>query len=111
MEVHHVEPVEEVGAELAALDRLLERLVAAMTRTSTCAGSRPPTRPDLALLQHAQELGLEVERQVADLVEEERAAVGQLEQAGPVARGAGEGALRSGRTARSRAGARGWRRS
>ena len=36
---------------------------------------------DLAFLEHAQELGLHVRRHVADLVEEERAAVGLLELA------------------------------
>ena len=36
----------------------------------------------LALLQHAQQLGLEVGADLADLVEEQRAAVGALEAAG-----------------------------
>ena len=35
----------------------------------------PPTRSKLALLQHAQHLGLRLGRHVADLVEEDRAAV------------------------------------
>ena len=38
---------------------------------------RPPAQPlDLALLQHAQQLHLDVRRDLADLVEEQRAAVG-----------------------------------
>ena len=41
-----------------------------------------PTRAHLALLEHAQELRLDRERQLADLVEEHGAAVGRLE-AGP----------------------------
>ena len=36
---------------------------------------------ELALLEHAQQLDLHLERQLADLVEEQRAAVGQLELA------------------------------
>ena len=52
----------------------------------------PPTRSNSPLLQHAQELGLHGRRQLADLVEEERAAVGQLEAPGLLAVGAGEGA-------------------
>ena len=48
---------------------------------------------ELALLQHAQQLGLGVERHVADLVEEERAAARLLELAGHRPVGAGEGAL------------------
>ena len=48
---------------------------------------------ELALLDDAQQLGLRLERDVADLVEEDRALVGELEQ--PLLRvdGAGEGAL------------------
>ncbi len=52
--------------------------------------ARAAEAAELALLQDAQQLGLRVERQVADLVEEERAAVGQLEHAGALRVGAGE---------------------
>ena len=45
------------------------------------------------LLQHAQDLGLRAGAHVADLVEEQRAAVGLLEAADALAIGAGEGAL------------------
>ena len=48
---------------------------------------------ELPLLEHAQELGLERERHLADLVEEQGAAVGHLELAGLARHGAGEGAL------------------
>src|SRR5438552_798 len=40
-----------------------------------------------ALLEHAQELGLQAERQLADLVEEAGAAVGSLEQSAPAPHG------------------------
>ena len=43
-----------------------------------------------ALLEEAQELALDVERQIADLVEEQRAALGELDLAGDAAIGAGE---------------------
>jgi hypothetical protein len=44
-------------------------------RTSTFARpSFSPTRLDLTLLEHAQELHLQGERQLADLVEEQRPA-------------------------------------
>ncbi len=50
-------------------------------------------RLDLLLLQHAQQLGLQRQRQVADLVEEQRAAVGHLELADArLAVGTGKGA-------------------
>src|SRR5439155_24293647 len=48
----------------------------------------------LAVLHEPQELRLERERQVADLVEEERAAAGGRDAAGVVAHGAGERPLR-----------------
>src|SRR5206468_8666034 len=50
-------------------------------------------RPHFARLQEAQELHLQAERQVADLVEQERARMGQLDETHLAARvGAGEGA-------------------
>src|SRR3546814_18011742 len=47
----------------------------------------------LALLQHPQQAGLRLQRHVADLVEEQRAAGGLLEAARGTPGGAGEGAL------------------
>ena len=74
---HDVQPVEQVLAEMPALDHRLarSRLVAAMTRTSTLerAGAAHPL--ELALLQHPQQLGLQLQGQLADLVQEQRAAV------------------------------------
>ena len=58
-----------------------------------CAARVAPRRCDLAVLQHAQQLRLQLQREVADLVEEERPAVGQLEAAGVRGDRAGEGAL------------------
>ena len=48
---------------------------------------------DLALLEDAEELGLGLQGEIADLVQEEAPAVGQLEAADPPGEGAGEGAL------------------
>ena len=89
-----VQPVEQVLAELAFVHHVpqvdvgrgddphvdLDRLDAAEAH-------------ELALLDDAQQLGLRLERDVADLVEEDRALVGELEQ--PLLRvdGAGERAL------------------
>ena len=53
-----------------------------MTRTSTAARAVVADALELALLEHAQQLGLQLERDLADLVEEERAAVGELEAPG-----------------------------
>ena len=52
-----------------------------MTRTSTLRVRSPPTGAHLAVLQDAQKLGLHRQRHLADLVEEERAAVGDVEEA------------------------------
>ena len=93
---HDAEPVVEVLAELALARAwpARSRLVAATTRTSTSGRSSTPDALDLAALERAQQLGLQVQRQLADLVEEERAAVRLLEGA-PCARRdrAGERAL------------------
>ncbi|MCY1408334.1 hypothetical protein D9M71_236540 [compost metagenome] len=48
---------------------------------------------DLAVLQGTQQLGLQAQRQLADLVEEQRAAVCRLEASATVGGGAGESAL------------------
>ena len=60
---------------------------------STLTGLRAADRLDLALLHGAQQLDLDVERQFADLVEEQRAAIGLDELADMLVGGAGEGAL------------------
>ena len=52
-----------------------------------------PQPLELARLQHAQQLGLHLERQLADLVEEERRAVRDLEAPDLARQGPGEGAL------------------
>ena len=50
--------------------------------------------PQLAFLNHAQHLGLRARRQLADFVEEQRAAVRLFEHAGALGDGAGERAAR-----------------
>ena len=89
----HGQAVVEVGAEATALDLAGEVAVG--------GGDHPHVDVvravgadalDLAALQRAQQLGLQRQRQLADLVEEQRAPVGHLELARPVAQRAGEGA-------------------
>ncbi len=91
---HHVEPVVEVVAEVAALDLGLEVAVG--------RGHEPHVdlerldaadALELALLDRAQQLDLHLDGDLADLVEEQRAAVGELEPPGLARRGAGERAL------------------
>ena len=65
-----------------------------MKRTSTTASCLlAADAPNDAVLEHAQQLRLQRQRHLGEFVEEERAAVRDLEQAGLVAVRAGEGAL------------------
>src|SRR4029079_14471711 len=75
-----VDPIEEIFAEAAFLDRFLEVYVG--------GGDQPEIGLDglgaadalaFPLLDGAQELGLQLQRQVANFVEKERAARRQLE--------------------------------
>ena len=63
-----------------------------MTRTSTLVACVLADGQHLALLDDAEELGLELERQLADLVEKQGPAAGGAHQAGVGLAGAGEGA-------------------
>ncbi len=61
-------------------------------RTLVCTASAPPTGPNRVVLQHAQQLDLQPHRHVADLIQQQRAAIGGFEQTFLRARGAGKGA-------------------
>ena len=106
------EAVEEILAEAALGDLLLEVLVRGGEHADVDAdGLLAAHALEGLLLQDAQHLGLGLEAHVADLVEEERAAVGELELAAPPRDRAGEGARARGRRARTRSAPRGWPRS
>ena len=62
-----------------------------MTRTSVLSVAEPPTRWNSPSWMDAEELGLDRQGELADLVEEEGAAVGELEAAAPLLLGPGEG--------------------
>ncbi len=92
---HHAEPVVEVLPEEALLDGLFRvpvhrRDEADVHHGIGLLGADPA---DHAVLDDAQQLGLQRHRHLGQLVEEERAAVGGLEQARLVAIGAGKGPL------------------
>ncbi|OKO20268.1 hypothetical protein AM484_002319 [Pseudomonas aeruginosa] len=90
----YVEAVVEVFAESAVLDHLLEVLVGRGDDPHVDVLRLVAADPfEGALLQHAQQLDLHRQRHVADLVEEQGAAVGQLEASGTTGDGTGEGAL------------------
>ena len=89
---HHVDPVVEITAELATFHHLVDvaggRGHHADVDGVFLAGAHPP-HP--SLLEHAEQFGLERQRQFAHLVEEQRAAVGELDEAHPAGIGAREG--------------------
>src|SRR6266403_2095495 len=75
-----VQAVVEVLAEASRLHLGLEVLVGGGEDADVDLERAVAAHPfELALLEHAQDLRLRLERHVADLVEEERAAVGDLE--------------------------------
>ena len=77
-----MDPVVEVLAEAAFPDRPLEVDVGGDDEAELGPDRLGAADAlDLALLDRAQQLGLQVEPQVADLVEEQRAAGGHLELA------------------------------
>ncbi len=81
-ERHHVQPMVEVLAETAALH--LRRQVAIGRRHQAhieLPGARAADPLELALLQHAEEFGLERGGELANLVQKDGAALGHLELA------------------------------
>ena len=81
-DVEDLQPVEQILAKVAALDRLPQVAVGRRDHPDVRlqhAGAAEAL--ELALLQHAQELGLRRQAHLADLVEEQHAAGGQLDLA------------------------------
>ena len=86
-----VEAVEQVAAERVVFDHAIE--IAAGRGDDADVGvarARAAEALELALLQDAQQLRLDFERQVADFVEKQRAVVGELEPPDLGGGGAGE---------------------
>jgi hypothetical protein len=75
-DAQHVQPEEQILAEQAVLYELRE-ILSGRRDAPHVDGQRGlgPDRPHLARLQHAQELPLQRQRQIADLVEEDRPAL------------------------------------
>ena len=89
-----VEPVPEVLAEAAGLHLLVQPAVGGGHEAHVRLQRRGPAHAlELAVLDHPQELGLQLEGQLADLVEEEGGAVGDLEAPLALGDGPGESAL------------------
>ncbi len=94
VERDHVEPVEQVLAKVAAFDFVFEILVRGGHDADIHLDRFGRThRLQTLFFQRAQDFGLRLERHVADLVEEQSAAVGPLELTDLVLQHAGETAL------------------
>ena len=95
VDLDDAQPVVQVLAERALRDHRREVAVGRGDDRAprACMRLRIADALERALLQHAQQLRLELERDLADLVEEQRALAGELEAAGAVGDRAGERAL------------------
>ena len=92
-EADDVETVEQVFAKPARVDGVLQVRVGRGDDADVDGDrARLAERGDLAGFEEAQELGLQVESELADFVEEERAFAGGANETELVAVGAGEGA-------------------
>jgi hypothetical protein len=92
-QLDHAQPEQQVLAEGTGGDRRREVAMGGRQHPHVDRhGAAPTERLDHPLLQHPQQLGLRGGRHVADLVQEEGAAIGLPQLAGAVAVGAGEGA-------------------
>ena len=90
-ERNHVEPIEQVLAKVAPPDLLFQVLIRRRDHPHVhLHGLARPDRLETLFLQSPQHLGLRVEAHVADLIKEERAAVGLLKLADLVLSRAGE---------------------
>src|SRR5262249_5112029 len=79
---HDVDPVEEVLAETSGLDALAQRDLRGRDDADVDLARRfAADALEAALLEDAQELDLDGQRHVVDVVQEERAAVRELEAA------------------------------
>lgn len=94
VDADHVQAVEQVLAELAGLHQRLQVLVSGGDDAHIDLDRYVAAHAiELAIGQHSQQAGLCVGGHVADLVEEQGAAVGLLEAPSAQVGGAGEGAL------------------
>ena len=89
--VEDVQTVEEVVAKLSSGHRFLRRFVGGGQHANVDRGfGFAAQAAQLAVFQHAQQLGLRGDRHFADFVEQQRAAFGQLKAAGAALQSAGE---------------------
>ena len=94
LDAEDIKPIEKIGTELALLDQLFQILVGGGDAAEVhLDGLVAAHAGDFALLQYAQQVGLGLQGNVADFVQENRSALGNFELAFLAVLGAGEGAL------------------
>ena len=82
LQAHHVQPVQQVGTETAFGHQRLQVLVGCGDHAHVHPDQfAPADAEEFAFGQHPQQPGLQRQRHVADLVEEQGAAIGLLEAA------------------------------
>src|SRR5271167_4062819 len=88
-----IQPVEKIGAKFLLLHQSAEIAIGGGNRARVRReGARASQAFELALLQDAQQFGLEFERNLSNLIQEDGSPIGQLEATDPLRNGAGEGA-------------------
>src|SRR5208337_1616853 len=88
-----IQPVKEIGTEFLFLNQSAEISIGGSDQARVRReGARTSQAFELALLQDAQQLGLQLEGNLANLIQEDGSAIGQLEATDPLRNGAGEGA-------------------
>ena len=92
--VEDVQPVVQVVAQMSLRHRLFRNLVGGRQHAHVHRGFHLAAQaPQLAVFQHAQQLGLGADGHFADFVQQQRAALGQFEAADAALQRAGECAL------------------
>src|SRR5208337_653529 len=88
-----IQPVKQIGTEFLLLHQGTEISIGGGDQTRVRGeGARTPQAFELALLQDAQQFGLELERNLANLIQEDRSPIGQFKAADALRDGAGKGA-------------------
>src|SRR6266850_5497671 len=89
----HVQTIVEIDAKLSVFNHLAEVAMRGGDETDVRVyGSRAPQALEFLLLEHAQELRLQPRRNIADLIQKQRAVVGEFEPADPLCDSAGKSA-------------------
>jgi hypothetical protein len=90
----HIQPVKEIGPKATLLDGLLEVPVRGGHTAEVDLNWLVTTHPnDLTFLQHAEKVRLSLQADIADLIQEDRSSLGDLELPFLAVLGAGEGSF------------------